>query len=148
MPSSRFEWLDRVKAVEREYGAMRLAADRLLGVVRKDPTAFLGESRIHDLEVASDGLEATYTIRLFAEFETSLRKFWATLKQTTPPAGDLLNGVGTRRRIPYDQISNAHHVREYRNTLVHEREEETELIPIAQARGHLCRFLNFLPLEW
>lgn len=150
MPSSKYESLDRVKAVEREYGAMRLAADRLLEVVRKDPTAVPGGYRVRDLEEASDQLEATYTIRLFAEFETSLRKFWPASRGPTPPARtrDLLDGVGATRRIPDDQIGDAHKVREYRNVLVHERKADTEPIPIAQARGHLCRFLSFLPIEW
>lgn len=87
MPSSRFDWIKRVKAVEREYG---------------------------------------------------------------PPSRtrDLLESVGARCKIPDDWIRNAHHVRDYRNVLIHEREEEQEPVSIARARSHLCCFLSKLPLTW
>jgi hypothetical protein len=127
---------------------MRFAADRLLDAGRSDPTTLQREIAIHDLDVASDRLEGTYLVRLFAEFETSLRKLWATFRETSPATGDLLNGVGAKCRIPHDQISNAHQVREYRNALVHEREERAASIPISEARSHLCRFLSRLPAEW
>lgn len=147
MPS-KFEWLDRIKAVEREYSATRFAVERLLEAARYDPSAWGHEFRSHDLDTAWTRLEGTYLIRLFAEFEASLRRFWATRKATTPPAGDLLNGVGARCRTPHDQLSNAHHVRDYRNSLVHEQEVGTKPVPISIARSHLCRYLSFLPLEW
>lgn len=142
--------MNRVKAVEREHTATRFATDRLLDVVRQDPTALKGNFRVKDLHVASDRLEGTYIIRLFAEFETSLRMFWLASRGKDSPlrTRDLLSGVGARRKVPHDRIQNAHDVREYRNLLVHEREEEIEPIPIARARSHLCSFLSFLSLEW
>jgi len=150
MPSDKSAWMKRVKDVEREHTATRFAADHLLGVVQQDPTALKGEVQVRDLHLASDQLEGTYMIRLFAEFETSLRVFWLASRVKDPPARtrDLLDGVGAKRRIPYDRIQQAHEVGEYRNVLVHEREEEVELIPIHKARSHLCRFLSFLPPAW
>jgi len=143
--------MDRVKAVEREHLATRFAVDRLLNLVRQDPTALVHELRIHDIENASVRLEGTYIIRLFAEFETSLRMFWSASRAKGPPSRtrDLLNGVAARRRIPDDRVEGAHEVRDYRNVLVHERkEEEAAPISIGQARGHLCHFLSFLPQVW
>ncbi len=102
-----------------------------------------------DLTRASGALEKTYLIRMFAEFETGLRLFWATLRDTNPRTVDLLNGIAGQRGISDEDRANAHAVREYRNSLVHEREDEdVEPILIGMARGRLCTFFSFLPLEW
>ena len=98
----------------------------------------------------AERLDGTYIIRLFAEFETGLRLFWPTAKGTDPPSRtrDLLDGVAAYRRIPHDELKNAHAVREYRNLLVHERDEAMEPIPIADARHQLIKFFSFLPPNW
>lgn len=150
MPSSKFEWLARVKSVEREHKATRFATDYLLTVVQNDPSSLGSDLRTRDFYKARERLEGTYTIRLFAEFETCLRIFWDATRTGRPPSRtrDLLEGVGARRRIPDDQINNAHAVREYRNSLVHEREADVEPITIGETRSRLCHFLSFLPIEW
>lgn len=150
MPSSKFEWLNRVKSVEREHAAVRFSTTYLLDGVRHDPSILGRDLRSRDVEEASKRLEGTYVIRLFAEFETSLRLFWSHTQSTDPPSRtrDLLDGVGARRRIPFDTIQNAHVVREFRNTLIHERDEEFPAVQIAKARRSLCVFLNFLPTFW
>ena len=97
---------------------------------------------------AAKRLEGTYIIRLFAEFETGLRLFWMTIKPTEPSTRALLDGIAARRGIPTDPLASAHTVRVYRNTLVHERDEEVAPISIGGARSHLCRFFAFLPESW
>jgi len=62
------EWQSRIKAVEREYVAMRQAADRFLATALDDPTILQGNLRHGEIVVASKSLEGTYVIRLFAEF--------------------------------------------------------------------------------
>lgn len=151
MPSSKFEWLDRLKAVEREHAAIRFAIDYLLIAVGQDPTALDRNLRVRDVHESAQRLEGTYTIRLFAEFESGLRTFWVASRGQHPPsrAKDLLDGVASKRKIPHDRSHNAHLVREYRNSLVHEREDDVSSpVSIAQSRSHLCHFLNFLPIEW
>jgi hypothetical protein len=150
MPHKRSEWLQRIKAVEREHAVARRAIDWLLESAKRDPTVLKGDLKLRDIENASERLEGTYLIRLFAEFETGLRLFWPAAKGTDPPnrTRDLLDGVAAARRIPDHQLKQAHAVREYRNVLVHEREEETAPIPLAQARSHLCTFFSFFPLNW
>jgi hypothetical protein len=148
MPHRRHEWLTEIKAVEEEYVSMRLAADRLLEVARRDPTVLRGAVELRHLVEASAHLEGTYVIRLFAEFETGLRLFWATIRESEPPAQHLLDGIAARRAIPPRRLESAHAVREYRNSLVHRRGGEAAPIPIAEARSHLCRFFAFLPLTW
>ena len=148
MPYSKFEWQRRVKAVEREHAATWFATDFLLRAVRQDPRLLGSDLRLRDVNEAAKRQEGTYIIRLFAEFETCLRVFWEVTRDTRPRTRDLLDGVGARRTIPYDKINNAHAVREYRNSLVHERNEKIEPIPIGDARNRLCDFLSFLPIAW
>lgn len=52
------------------------------------------------------------------------------------------------RQIPDTHRDGAHDVRGYRNVLVHEREEPTDILSIADARHRLCRFFSHLPLDW
>jgi hypothetical protein len=98
----------------------------------------------------AERLDGTYLIRLFAEFETGLRRFWPTAKRTEPPGRtrDLMDGVGATCGIDHIVRDHAHAVREYRNALVHERDEPVAPLPVAVARSHLCRFFGFLPPNW
>jgi hypothetical protein len=128
-----------------------------LDTTRPRPAAGRGSPRSHDprdtlklqdIVNASGRLQGTHLIRLFAEFETGLRLFWATIRDTEPPTQHLLDGIAARRGIPPDRLASAHAVREYRNALVHERDEAMAPISIAEARGSLCRFFAFLPPIW
>ena len=148
------EWQDRIKRVEREYAAMRHAADRFRQVAVADPSILEGNLRQGEIITASNNLEGTYIIRLFAEFESGARQYWGTNWDTAPKTVDLLNGLAARREIPDPQRGNAHLVREHRNGLVHEREEKpregkpNDGVTIAVARRYLCHFFSFLPLRW
>jgi hypothetical protein len=148
MPS-RHDWLSRIKAVEREHTAVRQAADYFREAAANDPRVLHEDLRHRDIVAASANLEGTYVIRLFAEFETGARQYWNATWNTEPPTVDLLNGLGARCGIPDEQVENAHAVRKYRNTLVHERDDDgVEVLAIPVARGHLCRFFSFLPVQW
>lgn len=148
MPAKRFLWLERIKDVEREHSIIRVAASRLLDAAQHDSSIFQGELRLRDLKQAVANLSGTFVIRLFAEFESGLRTYWLAVRTTYPPTRDLLVGVAARRGIPPDDLEEAQAVREYRNALVHEREDETEPIPIAVVRSRLCKFFARLPDEW
>jgi hypothetical protein len=145
----RDSWQTRIKAVERQHAAVQLATSRLLEEGRRNPTVLKSGVQHRDVVNAAQDLEGTYIIRLFAELESGLRQYWETIAATHPRTQDLINGLAARCRIGDDQRDNAHLVREYRNSLVHEREdEEVDSIPIAEARGFLCTFFSFLPREW
>jgi hypothetical protein len=73
MAHNLYVWIRRIKTIEREYSAMRLAVDRLLEGARRDPTILTGDLKLYDIINASERLEGTYIIRLFAEFETRAR---------------------------------------------------------------------------
>ncbi len=115
-----------------------------------DASILPGELKLRDIRNASARLEGTYVIRLFAEFETGLRLFWSAVRGADPPsrARDLLDGIAATRRIAHDPLARAHEVREYRNSLVHEREDPITLISIAEARSRLCTYFSFLPPHW
>lgn len=148
MPHERYIWMERIKSIQRDHTLARLGLDRLLDDARLDPMILAGDLKVLDIVKASGRLEGTYIIRVFAEFETGLRLYWATIRETEPPTQHLLDGIAARRAIPPGHLADAHAVREYRNSLVHERDEGMAPISIADARGHLCRFVAFLPLTW
>jgi hypothetical protein len=148
MPT-KWEWLFRIRAVEREFVAMREAADHFQRASIDDPTILRKLAlRPREIVAASDNLDGTYVIRLLAEFETGVRQYWAVTRSSEPRLADLLNGLAAERRIPHARLENVHAVREYRNALVHERDDEVEIIPIPMARSHLCHFFSFLPPQW
>jgi hypothetical protein len=148
MPHEQHEWMGRIKAVEREYAVMRLAVDRLKQAAKPDPTILRGAFRIGEIGEASDLLEGTYVIRIFAEFETGLRSLWEVTRPTHPPTWQLLDSIASSQRIPNDDLRNAHRARRYRNGLVHDRDGEEAPIGLARFRGYLTMYFRHLPSSW
>lgn len=56
------EWQSRIKKVEREYVAMRQAADRFRETALSDPTILRNNLRHGEIVVASQNLEGTYLV--------------------------------------------------------------------------------------
>lgn len=149
MPQRRFDWHERIKAVEREYWSTRIAIDRLSAQVTHDPGILGNGPRPRDLESADENLEGTYLIRMFAEFETGVRSYWRTIRpRARTPVESLLARVGDRCEIPLDVIQDAQTVREYRNQLVHDRDEQVKAVTIADARHRLATYFARLPIKW
>ena len=150
MPRTIDEWQSRIKTVESEFKSARLAVDRLLADASRDHAILKPMISLSDVRQASERLEGTYIVRLFAEFETGLRQFWRTARRSDTPSRtrDLLDGIAASRQIPNDQRINAHKVRTRRNNLIHERDEQSAPISLVDARGYLCYFLSFLPPNW
>src|SRR5437588_5850798 len=120
MPDEAFRWMGRIKAVEREYGAIRFATDRLLVAVNDDPSIVAGPVKRPDIGTASLHLEGTYIVRLFSEFETALQHFIRAFHIRRPRGTQaLVNRVRDRGRIPQADTDAVHQVREHRNVLVH-----------------------------
>ncbi len=143
-------WIRSIKDVVREYIAARFSVDRSLRHVRQDPSILVGDLRAREIERTAEHLEGTYIVRLFAEFETSLRIFLRRARRRPPPSRtrDLLDSVAAMRTIPPHLLRDAHAVREYRNVLVHEREADVAPLTLAQVRGRLCVYFSFLPRDW
>lgn len=149
MPDEAFRWMGRIKAVEREYAAIRYATDRLIAAVNEDPSLLDGLVRRPDITTASLHLEGTYIVRLFSEFETALHRFMHAFHLRRPRAtSSLINRVQDRGRIPQVDADAVHRVREYRNVLVHERSEPVEPVTIREATRFLCTFLSRVQRMW
>lgn len=100
-----------------------------------------------DISGAINDLEATYLVRLCAEFEDRLRQFWTTkVKPTKPPMEVLLDRVAARTFVRSPELANAHRVRTYRNSLVHGG--VADAVTLREARSYLCKYLENLPREW
>lgn len=145
----RHEAIARLKALEEEFRATEFAIADALQRALVDPAPLLRyELSPADLRRAEQRVEATYVVRLFAEFEVSVRGYLRTVKRTHPPMRGLIDGVVARRRsIPPRLHGDMHDVRRYRNGLLH-----GPLGPpawrIEDCRSVLCRFLAHLPEEW
>jgi hypothetical protein len=148
MPHDRDEWIGRIKGIEREHVAARFAIGSLASAAERDPTVLGATLRLRELRHASEHLDGTYVIRLFASFEAGLRLYWATFKKSNPQARGLLDGIAARRSVPQDVLTNAHGVRDYRNSLVHEFATAIGSISVPSVRRDLCIYFSYLPRQW
>jgi len=149
---TRQEVFGRIRAVEAEHRVAALAVQELRLVVDQVPS-FLLERDLQpaDLERCGRNLERTFVIRIYAEFEASLRDFWQAprgmRRRSEPPALALLDSIGARRGVDPDTLRDAHFVREYRNALVH---TGAPAVPrsLRECRSFLYRFVSYLPPDW
>jgi hypothetical protein len=154
--AERQAFIDRVKGAERESYVMAAA------VAHYGPVALAGDAQLptktspRDLVAAADQVESTYLIRMWAEFETALRSY---RRHITRGPDDLIRtrnlidwtaGVKQGRAISADVRDDVHEVREYRNFLVHERDDQSPpaTITIEVARKRLNTLLHCLPIQW
>ena len=126
MPHNRFEWIDRLKFVEREHRLVATAIARLRLAILEGLVRTPDGTTPRDLVAAGENLETTYLVRLWAEFETALLSYYRDLTgdpEARIRATDLVNtlaGVRRGRAIADEVRAAVHEVREYRNSLVHE----------------------------
>ncbi len=148
MTSERVALVRRLDAVEREYDVTRVAVDRLLADIRRDPTAVGLPARVVTETAAR--LSGTAVVILFAAFEAGVRGFWGTVAGKNPQcrARDLLDGVAARRSVPPATLAAAHAVREYRNALIHGSDTPPTAVDVSTARRPLGRYSPRLPPTW
>jgi hypothetical protein len=147
----RHERLSRLRDVEREFIAAELAVECLQRLAGLNPTLLADRGlRPRNVRAFADNMEATYLIRLFAEFEATLRDVWKNgyKRRTEPPTRSLIDGVAARCGVPRPDLNAVHVVRHYRNSTVHEEAREEQRVEFADARSHLGKFLARLPLDW
>jgi hypothetical protein len=143
--------LERMKAIEREYKVARVADRIFQQALRADPDLLFGDQlKPADARTFSENLEATYLLRLFAEFEEGLRDLWRNGYKKTKKTltYDLIERVAAKRTIPADDKDKAHAVREYRNSIIHEEGAKPASVPFADARKCLCTYFSRLPPDW
>lgn len=107
-----------------------------------------GTVEIAHVREAARNLEMTYIIRLFSEFEGLLYRHLVARHpglRIPRTAEALLNRVALRERIPDPIREAAQAVREYRNSLVHQKSEPAPEVTLQNANAALNRFLRLLP---
>jgi hypothetical protein len=100
-------------------------------------------------------LERTYVLRLFAEFEGIVRTYWALARprprRRRTPMEILLDRSALSCRMPVDVLEDAHDVRRYRNSLIHDDHEDNAAIAVLdfhECKSRLAAFVRSLPLRW
>ncbi len=143
-------WIRSLKAIEHEYWVADLAMRRLADQARRDPTILDRDMRVRGIAEALSNLNGTYGIRLFAEFETGLRKFWGTTRIEAEPRGiaEIIDRIAARHGIGHVELTNAHRARRYRNRQIHDSEEVGETLEMSDCRSVLCTFLGKMPPNW
>jgi hypothetical protein len=104
---------------------------------------------LRDIMAAPDRLAETYVVRLFSEFESALKSFLRAQKIRIPAKAELLvNKVRDRTRIPVADAQNVHNVRDYRNSLVHDRQQPAAPVSVRDTTRYLTTFLSWLQRTW
>lgn len=149
MPDSYYDWMTRIKAVERECLAIQSVMERLFRELTKDSTQLSSTVNFRDVKQAYSRLENTYIIRLFSEYEAALIQLCRDLRIRMPQnAKTLINRITSRGKISPSVADNVHLVRDYRNFLVHQTTAEPQPVSIHLATRHLCTFISWLQRQW
>ena len=104
-----------------------------------------------DIVRCRQNLEATFTLRLFAEFESILKDFVSErrnsrhLKWTTSER--MINRIASKCRIHSEIVRETHRVRQHRNSLAH-MGSEGKLLTFDDCKSRLGKFLGYLPPSW
>lgn len=149
-------FIDRVKGVERECSVVAAAVSYYRPVTLAGHVQLPSKTSSHDLDAASHHVESTYIVRMWAEFETALRSYRRRITGDTDDQMwtrnliDWTAGIRQGRAISEDVRDNVHEVREYRNFLVHQRDDEAPpaAVTIEEARKRLNTLLHCLPVQW
>jgi hypothetical protein len=147
----RQQRIERICDVEKEYLAARSALDLLAESIRSDPN--FGRRwgwSAGDASSCGANLEATYVIRLYAEFESGLRDIWRNYykKRRRTPMEGLLQ-LMARQLVPQDCVDEAQEARAFRNSLVHEDSDEVVVeLSLREVKSRLCRYFSYQPMDW
>lgn len=99
-------------------------------------------------------LQATYIVRLYAEFEATLRDYWSKClkRDSEPQMVQLVNFSIPGEYFPQDYIDGADEVRSYRNRIVHDSGDESDgvfpTLTIEQVERSLRSYLSRLQSNW
>lgn len=150
MALETLDWIRSIKAIENEYQVAVIAMNRLSTDAANDPNILGRDLRFRNVKEAHDKLNATYAIRMFAEFETGLRTFWVFTRIEPEPTSvaEIVNRIASKARIVGDFLINAHRVRRYRNRQIHDHQEEGEHLPVVDCRSYLNNYLSRMPMDW
>ena len=146
----RYVHVEQLKSIRDDFEAARAVMEFVEAEwdsLQEQP--FVRGLSLGQVRTTASRLEATYLIKLFAEFEGILRASLATIRPgrrlRRTPTEALINSVALRLRIPDYVRDGAHDVRKYRNVLVHPDGEAADAMSFGQAVSLLNHFLVWLP---
>ena len=104
--------------------------------------------RLHIGQLAAR-LESTYIIRMFSEFELSLKLFLKEKHEAVPPnIKPRINRVAKLVGFKGAPLDNAHKARRYRNKVVHFLDEDIGALSLRKVTSFLCTYLDQLKKDW
>ena len=136
----------RVKSVEREFNAAKLAVDHLLVEVAAGGFHFPPEVEWRDVDNASKHIERTYVVRLFSCFESVLKEYFHLRGSFVPRrnASGLIKVASKDCPISDQLLKSVHEVRRYRNSIVHGSDYPPGPITLSDSRRRVNRFIDKL----
>jgi hypothetical protein len=149
--NKRQQRIERILRVEREYLAARSAFELLSESIRSNPS--FGKPwgwSASDAGGFEANLEATYIIRLYAEFETGLRDIWKNhyKKRRRTPMEHLLQLMAPQF-VPPAWVDEVQEARVFRNSLVHEESDEAVVeLSMKEVKHRVCRYFSYQPMDW
>ncbi len=142
-----YRLIEGLKNVRGEYEAAHAAMAYVLqGWARLHTEQAMSGQTLTALRSAVSNLEATYTARLFAEFEAILRAQYphSRPKRSIPRNSDgLINGLGSHYKVQPDDLQKVGKVREFRHSVAH-ADPGAEPVPFVDALSWLCVYLNYI----
>jgi hypothetical protein len=142
---------DRLQTIQQQFRVAASAVSGLLRDLRQDPAALRSEGLLpSDVARCGGRLEETYIVRLFSEFEATIRNackaLWPRMAMGRTPVRTLMDRLAARQSIVFDIHDRTHDVRKYRNSLVH-HSPQTVALALHECRSRLAQFLSYLPLS-
>jgi hypothetical protein len=111
-----------------------------------------GDVTLNEIRRAKGNLDHTFLLRIFAEFEGILLDYWhAGLgRRTSPKVSVLITRIASIPPVPIsdNHRNGVHHVREFRNMLIHAQSEPVEPLTIDQCLNRIGKYLAYLPQKW
>lgn len=141
-----------LRRIHDELDSARFSISHVLAIWNSPPTLSImvrsGHTR-NQLLRCSANLEMTFILRLFSQFEATLRDYWLVGMGRTSEPGmfDLMEGIAANRNMNHADLSFAHGVRNFRNRLTHEL-VGTPRLDYATCARRLGRYLRWLPVNW
>jgi hypothetical protein len=124
--------------------------------LREDVTSLASRTLSLSIPLAAlarceSNLNSVYTVRLWAEFEATLRDYLRSVRRSKrlprTDAQRLIDSVARRQNTPEWVRDRVHAIREHRNALVHEGGADSAL-ELGRCRRRLNEFLEYLPRRW
>jgi hypothetical protein len=103
--------------------------------------------RLASFQLAERNLEATYVVRLFAEFEAILRAQYPHSRPGRPVprrSYNLINSLGSCYAIPAAILAEVHRIREFRHSIAH-ADPGAPPVGFTDAVSWLNRYLAYIP---